>query len=513
MAFWIFPIMSGLAHGATISQTDYSTLTENTVTNPSQTITGISDNFTDFTFKVASGNYATPRLNIEQLDGSCGYNYPPEFNYEVWESDYFAMSEGDITVTAEDFTTVPVFRADACYNFGLSQVSRRIYGTDENLFPGGQATAGELEDLYFILNDTGGPSINAEFTRPTNTENLDDFPTWNFSATLLPEYELETGDWYKMVVEYGNEGTEWTDTFYTKGGEDYVIAFGKSEELAPGGYIADLTVYDKNNEVVAEDTIGFVIDASLTFYHPINGSIIRDFPTWNFWFSAEEYTFGGTDKYTVEVNYTDGVSNWTDTHTTFGGLDVSLGIGKTRILSNGNYSAYAVLKDADDYTIKTTATLNFTIQNDVESPVLTDPNDPDSIFYVDCSAYDEMTLFEGFLPGVACYMQKSIMSIAHFLFAPHDISLDSIRNAVDAIQTDFPFSVFFGISETILEASENYEEVDDMGKVTVWETEFDFFPKEGLKDLVGEEIKNQIFYAIEMVAWAGTGLLIAMIVF
>lgn len=264
----ILPITA--AHGATIKQTNFDDLSNSVVANPRQKITGLGGEFTDFTFKVASGNYTTPKLVVTQLDGNCGYDYPPEFGYQIWESNNISpVGEGEIIVEAADFEgSAPTFRNDACYDFLIYQLNRRIYGTEADLYAGGEAAgADNLVDLYFIINDTSSESYLIDFVFPENEQTIEDFISWQILSSS-PELDPEETPRYYIVVAYNREGSEdiYTDGYYSLGGVDLYSGVFKSQILTGGIWEATAKIFYNDFEdplmLLDSETITFTIGIS-----------------------------------------------------------------------------------------------------------------------------------------------------------------------------------------------------------------------------------------------------------
>lgn len=80
-------------------------------------------------------------------------------------------------------------------------------------------------------------------------------------------------------------------------------------------------------------------------------------------------------------------------------------------------------------------------------------NDTSSIFYVDCTAYDDGTIFDSStIAALGCAMQKSAMCIAEGLFKPSSESVNGLVGEMDVLKSSFPFTYFYGVNTSTQEA-------------------------------------------------------------
>lgn len=141
---------------------------------------------------------------------------------------------------------------------------------------------------------------------------------------------------------------------------------------------------------------------------------------------------------------------------------------------------------------------------------------PSSIFDVDCSASGtsgsaSSTIGE-WTDMISCYViKKPLWAFAKALIVPPKEASDYFSDGLRALQTQFPFSIFFTLEKNLETAIKNASstttlsfDIPNIGTLTA-------LTSSTLQQVVGTSTKNAIFEVIENIIWLATGITILVI--
>ena len=152
----------------------------------------------------------------------------------------------------------------------------------------------------------------------------------------------------------------------------------------------------------------------------------------------------------------------------------------------------------------------------IPESALPDIEDTGSSFYVDCSSYDSDNFFTAITGGgFFCYLKKTLFAFGAFLLEPADSVTVQFEGSIQNIKNDFPFSVFFDIT-TILENEIETAPTGATLSITFPEPldhTFNILTPTLMEDVVGEDLKNDVFNAVEILTWSLVGFAILATVF
>ena len=152
----------------------------------------------------------------------------------------------------------------------------------------------------------------------------------------------------------------------------------------------------------------------------------------------------------------------------------------------------------------------------IPESALPDIEDTGSSFFVDCSSYDSDNFFTAITGGgFFCYLKKTLFAFGAFLLEPAESVTNQFEGSINDIKNDFPFSVFFDIT-TILENEIETAPTGATLSITFPEPlnhTFNILTPTLMEDVVGEDLKNDVFNAVEILTWSLVGFAILATVF
>ena len=184
----------------------------------------------------------------------------------------------------------------------------------------------------------------------------------------------------------------------------------------------------------------------ITFVYPVNNSVIKDFTNWNLNYN----TRSSTSTYAIGVQYgkTASTTDFTDYES---GIpytpDITQwSITKAHNLTEGTWYAQAFLYENDNL-VNYTPQESFLIDNTNGSSTvqtqaqftLTRPTDAQI-----CAGIDTTTFFG----GIVCGFKQLIV----WAFYPSQTSTANLNTTFNQLKTAFPFSAYFGITDTVTNA-------------------------------------------------------------
>jgi len=132
-----------------------------------------------------------------------------------------------------------------------------------------------------------------------------------------------------------------------------------------------------------------------------------------------------------------------------------------------------------------------------------DPNATSSRWYVDCSDATGWDVFS--LSGMTCWAKKGAFQIGHFLFVPQLMNDDNsaFNDALSYLKSGFPFSVMFGVLDTLQLAIEDqgYEPLYLPVNIGGATSSVEIFANDYASSLVGEDLWNTIQNLIGGALW------------